>query len=636
MSQQRPLKTADAQQRSMWRPQSAPLSNAAEIERSGSEGTGESASVAKLVARLNAISRENPAEALARIDSILKAESKSSSERDAIGGPPQQVPERITEEKPVSKAEDVQEEDEDEDSDDETTVSSITNPTYVSEQARANMMGNANRPSKPNALKNYQHLGAVDADNKRISKQDRKDRPPPPDTIKVKDGSARENQQEKNETSGRLDVFVEKTKESADASSPAAIAMKIRMWDEMSNSAGASSRKKDELSTVLEEGELLSATTDELGSIVTPADAAAGISTSQQAKYARLDSLSSASQERQKVQPGASPDTAYSSRPRSSTPTDVDVTESQQRLRERGRDLARHSSRSRSPRERAPDRSESSLTPTRRHHPWDHHHPRNKQPTKGVDTSTDSSEGVELKPMKPPAEHQILNIRKETLAKPDVAAGGSLRRSNSTSSGFTGDIFEVDPKLLKPAEEFGLPERIKTASPSTFTDADAAWEALPPSAFISEIKNSNPRPQCDDQVPGRLRAPPERRRPSPGASQMHKGQNVFRSQTDPVIKAGQDDEETASLRSRSKSPGRRKLNFLKIRAKSREEGDYDATASLCDQPVSSDTYGEQRAQSKSPGRLGNKSPSRERSGSYNIVKKFSRLRRPQSSLGTEC
>ena len=55
------------------------------IGRSGdgkSDTKSEDQSVSKLVAKLAKISREDPAAALAQIDSILRAESKSSSDRD--------------------------------------------------------------------------------------------------------------------------------------------------------------------------------------------------------------------------------------------------------------------------------------------------------------------------------------------------------------------------------------------------------------------------------------------------------------------------------------------------------------------------------------------------------------------------
>ena len=85
--------------------------------------------ISKLVAKLSAVNRQNPSQALAEIDSILKAESDSNGGGSSL--------ERSSE-KHLSSSSNVpgrdsnEEEEEDTCTDDETTVSSITNPTYQS------------------------------------------------------------------------------------------------------------------------------------------------------------------------------------------------------------------------------------------------------------------------------------------------------------------------------------------------------------------------------------------------------------------------------------------------------------------------------------------------------------------------
>ena len=89
--------------------------------------------IAMLVAKLNAVNRQDPTIALAEIDSILKAESRSSS-----GGLEAETSRRIAAEETDTRdrmspsSNDEEGNDEDEMSEDETTVSSITNPTYQS------------------------------------------------------------------------------------------------------------------------------------------------------------------------------------------------------------------------------------------------------------------------------------------------------------------------------------------------------------------------------------------------------------------------------------------------------------------------------------------------------------------------
>ena len=139
------------------RSQSAGATNKVSVMPSIAEGVPRS-SVADLIARINAVSRANPAEALAAIDSIIKAESGAPDSRNisqqqpvkaaqslfSPGRPSPSNQEQTTnkdffqpkyEEVVQEAAKNDEEEEEDDESylsSEESTVSSMTNPTYQS------------------------------------------------------------------------------------------------------------------------------------------------------------------------------------------------------------------------------------------------------------------------------------------------------------------------------------------------------------------------------------------------------------------------------------------------------------------------------------------------------------------------
>jgi hypothetical protein len=239
--------------------------------------TDEKRNVAKLVAKLNSVSRENPAEALAVIDSILRQESRSSSgePEEPARGTPGEAAKRESP-TPVESLSD-----DDDDSSGETSVSSITNPTYQSvkpyhdqvkvlsqnpfapdnsfpnpfpsKESSANPFSPSTssfRRPRPSALQNY--ASATPQENSIFPKEGTMSKAkerrqqlkefPPPTTIKVKESltpsatvhlqsSLRNNQVEREQVATapapkKLDKFISNTEE---------LAAKIRVWDEMSN-----------------------------------------------------------------------------------------------------------------------------------------------------------------------------------------------------------------------------------------------------------------------------------------------------------------------------------------------------------------------------------------------------------------
>lgn len=389
-----------------------------------SDTTGE-ASVAKLVAKLNSISRDNPAEALAQIDSILRAESKSSS--GDMDQARLQTPLKSLQEEKKDEYEALDDEDSDSDDDDETSMSSITNPSY----AHA-MLGPQNLPPllssgrslRPNALQTYQQPPSA-AEGQDVKARTRnKQRHTPPATIKVKEPSGN---RVVDHFMGRLDQLLtnENTPESRNA---AAIAMKIRMWDEMSISKSPS--KLDEALSVVPslQEEIISATTDELGSIVTPADAAANGSVASSQRESPLIMSCLATPPSSLLMPAGSLDNSNQGSRQDALATGLDVPQSdlsdaQDELFERGRQRSREES--------PPPRQHSrkSLTP-RRNHPWDHHHPRNRSESREPnpsyeETSKKDGQGLELKPIDPAPVTSPRNV----LSIPREAVSNGVKRS---------------------------------------------------------------------------------------------------------------------------------------------------------------------------------------------------------------
>jgi hypothetical protein len=236
-------------------------------------------SVAKLVAKLNSINRDDPEHALKAIDTILRAESESPS----FGG-------HLSRREVLSRSSTHQQEDldttqeDDDDSDDDssdssyddTSVSSITNPTYQREdQPPAQSTANFRRP-RPSSLNTYTQQQKVAPSNEtrgKSSKAKKEKKPPPPSTIKVKENGADDDVDSAPAKKERkLDKFMEKSPE-VDVSDAAAIALKIRTWDEMtipSNPSFPSSPPR-----TVDEDQRTAATertgaTEDLGSIITP------------------------------------------------------------------------------------------------------------------------------------------------------------------------------------------------------------------------------------------------------------------------------------------------------------------------------------------------------------------------------
>lgn len=211
----------------------------------------------KLVAKLNSVNRDNPTEALAVIDSILRQESRSSS-----GEPEEPVRGTLGE---TTKRESPTPIDNDSDGDEssgETSVSSITNPTYQEvkpQQDQAKVLNpfapdssfpnhfhskestskqyppstSTFRRPRPSALQNYasatqQELSALPTKQRALSKAKERRQHlkefPPPSTIDVKDTGVASSIIEP--IPKKLDKFLSKSEE---------LAAKIRVWDDMSH-----------------------------------------------------------------------------------------------------------------------------------------------------------------------------------------------------------------------------------------------------------------------------------------------------------------------------------------------------------------------------------------------------------------
>jgi hypothetical protein len=226
--------------------------------------TGE-VSVAKLVAKLAAISRDNPKEALAQIDSILRAESKSSSIDKS------QITITALNHLRNNEYHDLEDDDDSETSDDETSMSSITNPSFsipsLGNSHLQNLMSSGSRQMRPNSLQQYQNhqrpgLGGDEAKGGK-SNYKNKSRILPPATIQVKEPIS--------SLSARSDLMAASSSY-VDSKHAAAIAMRVQLWDELSHSKVDS--KGDEAPSIVPslQEEVISAATDELGSIITPSD----------------------------------------------------------------------------------------------------------------------------------------------------------------------------------------------------------------------------------------------------------------------------------------------------------------------------------------------------------------------------
>lgn len=273
-----------------------PSSHSHSIERvpssaGGSTATGE-ASVAKLVAKLTSVSREDPERALRMIDSILRAESRSSSGQPGSragsrsGSRASREASRSPVVAPLSEDVDVAIENDDDESDDsdsscdDTSVSSITNPTYQRDDkayphAPSTSTSRNPRPSSLNKYSQLQPTSPKEEEKRgKSSKSKKEKKPPPPATIKAKSkkSSSKKEKAKINDTVSKtlpatkvraLSPSTRDRKQSlkTDAMDPAAIAMKIRGWDEQVNLDPEPMSPTKTVDT---------SATEELGSIVTP------------------------------------------------------------------------------------------------------------------------------------------------------------------------------------------------------------------------------------------------------------------------------------------------------------------------------------------------------------------------------
>jgi len=473
--------TRQQQPENQGRPTTQPMT----VEQTDS-GISESKSVSMLVARLNAISRADPAKALTQIDSILRNESKSSSDPD----PPMRMKE-IQQDKDSSS---------DDSSGGETSVSGITDPTYTTlksfhpvEEGNLLAMRTFQRP-RPNSLPSYTNPPSATKEQcktKPKKQEVRNRRAPPPATIKVhpsKDGG-------RGDSRSKLDGHFSKP---LDPSSAAAIALKIRLWDEMSQPR-------------VEGEDGATAVTEELGSIVTPTDAAGGSPTKTPKSSLLQESPSFGS------------------------------------CSSRDGDLS-----------------------SRRRHPWDKHHPKHSRSVtsspKVVETSMENGIGFELKPSLPANNDTPMSSRKSPHDDSDDAAGDQpqvFRQSkdppakfdrhishrasaksqgkdesatannaqsplarwvpqNSSPShskpGFIGDDFVIDPALLMTSSPLDTPVDARETISMSYSELDSsAWVELPSNAFFCNLeKNSSrfgeahfrPRQQEEQLQP--IQKPPEK------------------------------------------------------------------------------------------------------------------------------
>jgi hypothetical protein len=218
--------------------------------------------VFSLMARLNSVDRANPDAALAQIDAILRAESRSndgdpvsvtresSQNAQDTAGADQEAVESNGDDESSSEG----------DSDDETSVSSITDPTYQSGKPTPDpkepLSTSANRRPRPSALQAYAkssapYMNIAQADEPNVtSARDRESkskskklRSPPPTSISLSSSK------EKSKKSGESDapvvdpsVFQTINGDApaiATSNSAEELAEKIRRWDDMSQSGPA-------------------------------------------------------------------------------------------------------------------------------------------------------------------------------------------------------------------------------------------------------------------------------------------------------------------------------------------------------------------------------------------------------------
>lgn len=418
------------------------------VDRSGRNE--ESETVSNLIAKLNAINRSNPAEALAQIDSILKSKSSMSPSENA-------AEDDIHNDNMRSNSYE-------DESDDETSVSSITNPTYSSGKIlspSANLETTyiaGNRLPRPNAVQNFQRSHVMR--NEGQKKLERKNRPPPPGTIQVKDNVNKETEAQNNK--GKLDQHLQQTT-TFKGSSAADIAMKIRMWDEMSNSTGKKSIStgRKSFASVNDESEAITATTSELGSLIT--------------------SVASESNDHPQQDPVFSPD--------NESETDLfdfqcgitngsKIENQYDEHEERRRFSTAHKESS----EIFRDKVSSSNYANKRHHPWDSHQKQQQS------TPQSSSHATEYWTEKRTFQDQM-QVPKNSSGTCGNKSGYNGSIACAVSDSFMGDKFKVDPKLLSFEDTFAPhanADRNENLDSFSSVEFDAAWKSLSRSAFDNE------------------------------------------------------------------------------------------------------------------------------------------------------
>jgi len=211
-----------------------------------------SAAVASLVAKISAVSRDDPNAALAQIDAILRAESDDSTnnqnEKSSGAATATSPPRRVVEDDNQSV------------SSDDTSVSSITNPSYHdgggvqnTPPEKQKYIGVSNRQQrKPSALSSYGNSGkkavsqqssysALHGHRERLKNRHRSAVSPPPD-VRLSRAAQEKAEKELSRSGGGIVIEekkdawepMESTMTNNHSSDSAELAEKIKRWDVIS------------------------------------------------------------------------------------------------------------------------------------------------------------------------------------------------------------------------------------------------------------------------------------------------------------------------------------------------------------------------------------------------------------------
>jgi hypothetical protein len=479
--------------------------------------------VHSLMARLGAVDRANPDAALAQIDAILRAESRSANGDPVSSNRESSQNAQNTAGKDYSDQEAVEVNADDEsssegDSDDATSVSSMTNPTYQSVKLAPDPSNGPHSTSaqgrpRPSALQSYAKSGtpymniskadepnATSARDVESKSKSKKLRSPPPTTISL---SSSKEKIKKSDDAPIVDPSVFQNiggdSPAIATSNSAELAEKIRRWDDMSQSGPTTSsparstnpfegdspvrqvgsnpfedaqQKQNSVQLDAEilfggPGQILSAGTEALGSIVTD----------------EMD---------RNVYPGDNP------------------------------------------------------SQSRRPHPWDSSIPVGMGKVDMKDTSMDFADGVETcftprygTDEKSPGGTPVRQMRKnrlglgmgklrklvehdEELAAPTTPSNlNESRSSDEFDVNPRGDEFDVNPMLMVSenngdgdgwevtAGRFSSHPRQGENTKNLSDDYDSAWVALPSSAFFAEKAHPSKRPPKRDMsgIPPQIGSP---------------------------------------------------------------------------------------------------------------------------------